>query len=91
MWRPFSKISVPLRLSGSGIVRIDSHRAAVLICYEQILTFPVLTSMLRHPDAIIAISNTYWFDDTTIPLYQSSALRSWARLFRVPLYMAVNS
>jgi apolipoprotein N-acyltransferase len=91
MWRPFSKISVPLRLNGPGVIEIDHQRAAVLICYEEMLTFPVLMSMLDHPTAIIGISNSFWFDETTIPQYQAAALRSWARLFRLPLFMAVNS
>src|SRR5205823_5495649 len=31
MWRPFSRISVPVRLAGPGVIEIDRHRAAVLI------------------------------------------------------------
>jgi apolipoprotein N-acyltransferase len=91
MWRPFSNVSVPLRLNGPGVIEIDHQRAAVLICYEEMLTFPILASMLQHPTAIIGISNSFWFDETTIPAYQSAALRGWARLFRLPLFMAVNS
>jgi apolipoprotein N-acyltransferase len=91
MWRPFSNISVPLRVNGPGVIEIDHQRAAVLICYEETLTFPVLASMLQHPTVIIGISNSFWFDETTIPAYQDAALRGWARLFRLPLFMAVNS
>ena len=60
MWRPFSRISVPLRLDGPGVLAIDHQRAAVLICYEQMLTFPILASMLQHPTVIVGISNTFW-------------------------------
>ncbi len=91
MWRPFSNVSVPLRLTGPGVIEIDHQRVAVLICYEEILTFPVLASILRHPTVMVGISNSFWFDDTAIPRYQAAALRSWARLFRLPLFMAVNS
>ncbi len=91
MWRPFHRISVPLRVNGPGVLEIDHQRAAVLICYEQMLTFPILTSMLRHPTVIVGISNTFWVDHTTIPRYQASALRSWAKLFRLPYFLAVNS
>jgi predicted amidohydrolase len=91
MWRPFSNVSVPLRVNGPGVIEIDHQRAAVLICYEEMLTFPVLASMLQHPTLIIGISNSFWFDETTIPAYQAAALRGWARLFRLPLFMAVNS
>jgi apolipoprotein N-acyltransferase len=91
MWRPFSNVSVPLRLTGPGVIEIDHQRAAVLICYEELLAFPVLASMLHRPTAIIGISNSFWFDDTTIPRYQAAALRAWARLFRLTLFTAVNS
>lgn len=91
MWRPFSRNSVPLRLSAPGVLSIDHQRAAVLICYEQMLTYPILASMLRHPTVIIGISNTFWISHTTIPRYQANALRSWARLFGLPYLSAVNS
>jgi hypothetical protein len=91
MWRPFSRDSVPLRLGAPGVLLIDHQRAAVLICYEQMLTYPILTSMLQHPTVIVGISNTFWISHTTIPRYQANALRSWARLFRLPYLLAVNS
>jgi hypothetical protein len=55
------------------------------------LTFPILTSLLQHPTVIVGISNTFWVEDTTIPRYQANALRSWAKLFRLPCLLAVNS
>jgi apolipoprotein N-acyltransferase len=91
MWRPFNRISVPLRLNAPGVLAIDHQRAAVLICYEQMLTFPILASMLQHPTVIVGISNTFWVDHTTIPRYQATALRGWAKLFRLPYILAVNS
>jgi hypothetical protein len=91
MWRPFTRISVPLRLDAPGVLTIDHQRAAVLICYEQLLTFPILASMLEHPTVIVGISNTFWVDHTTIPRYQVAALRAWAKLFHLPFFLAVNS
>jgi hypothetical protein len=91
MWRPFNKVSVPLRLNAPGVLAIDHERAAVLICYEQMLTFPILASTLQHPTVIVGISNTFWVDHTTIPRYQANALRAWAKLFRLPYLLAVNS
>jgi len=91
MWRPFGRGSVPLRLNAPGVLAIDHHRVAVLICYEQMLTFPILASMLRHPTVIIGISNTFWVNGTTIPRYQATALRGWASLFGLPCFLAVNS
>jgi len=91
MWQPFSKASVPLRLGDPGVLTIDGHRTAVLICYEQLLTFPILASMLHRPTVIVGVSNTFWVSGTTIPRYQATALRGWAKLFRLPYFLAVNS
>jgi len=91
MWRPFSKVSVPVRLNAPGVLMIEHQRAAVLICYEQMLTFPVLASMLQHPTVIVGISNTFWVDHTAVPRFQANALRAWAKLFRLPYLLAVNS
>jgi hypothetical protein len=91
MWRPFNRISVPLRLNAPGVFAIDHQRAAVLICYEQMLTFPILASMLQHPTVIVGISNTFWVDGTPILRYQATAMRGWAKLFRLPYFLAVNS
>jgi len=91
MWRPFSASSVPLRLTGSGVLWIDKQRAAILICYEQLIPWPVLTSMSERPTVIVGISNTFWFNGTAIPHYQQSAMRAWARLFAIPVFSAVNS
>jgi len=91
MWRPFGKSGVLLHLNAPATIGIDGQRVAVLICYEQILTYPVLTAMLKRPTVLVGISNTYWIAGTPIPRYQSSALRAWARLFRLPYLLAVNS
>ena len=91
MWQPFNPTSVPLRLSAPGVLDIDHQRAAVLICYEQMLTFPILASMLQHPTVILGISNTFWVAGTSIPRYQANAVRAWARLFRLPYLLAVNT
>ena len=91
MWRPFSNVGVPLRLGAPGVIAIDHQRAAVLICYEQILTWPILASVAQHPTVIIGISNSYWFASTPIPRYQASAVRAWAKLFCLPSLLAMNS
>jgi hypothetical protein len=91
MWRPFDRTSVRIRLAGPGVIALDQEHAAVLICYEQLLTFPILVSMFQHPTVIVAISNTFWVDATTIPLYEGTAVHAWAKLFHLPYIAAVNS
>ena len=91
MWQPFAGTGVPLRLNEPGIVRIDGQRVAVLICYEQILTYPILASMLQRPSILVGVSNAFWFTGTPIPRYQANAVQAWARLLGIPYLLAVNS
>jgi hypothetical protein len=90
MWRPLSTRNVPLRFTAPAVVDLRGNRAAVVICYEQMITWPMLTSMLERPTVLIAISNLYWFKGTSIPRFQAEAARGLAKLFRVPLVSAVN-
>ncbi|HLH01351.1 MAG TPA: hypothetical protein VKX25_01160 [Bryobacteraceae bacterium] len=91
MWNPLRPHSAPLRLAGPGVIPIAGKRGAILICYEQLILWPVLTSMLRQPEILIGVANDYWAADTTIPRFQSAAVESWARLFGIPYVLAVNT
>jgi predicted amidohydrolase len=90
MWHPFSGGGVPLNFFGPGVIRIENQRAAILICYEQLLTWPVLVSMVEHPTVIVAVANDYWVERTLIPRYKATAARGWGRLFGIPVISAVN-
>ena len=71
-------------------VHVAGERAAVLICYEQLLTWPILASMWEHPTALIAVANDHWSAGTTIPQAQLAAVRAWARLNAIPYVSATN-
>jgi apolipoprotein N-acyltransferase len=90
MWNPFTADGVPLNLFGPGTISVEGQRAAVLICYEQLLVFPFLSSEFEHPTILITIANDYWAKRTPIPKIQNASATSWARLFRLPILSAVN-
>jgi len=90
MWHPLGRGGVPVHLNGPAVMELGHERLAVVICYEQILVFPILASMLQRPSVLVGISNMYWFSGTTIPRYQESAIRAWAKLFDVPYLTATN-
>ncbi|MCV9967710.1 conjugal transfer protein TraB [Pararhizobium sp. BT-229] len=73
------------------IVAIGADRAAPLICYEQLIVWPVLQSMLHDPDFIIAVGNGWWTKGTSIVAIQRAAARSWGKLFAIPLVIAFNT
>lgn len=73
-----------------AIMEIAGSRVAPLICYEQLLVWPVLQSALHRPDAIVAVANAWWAAGTSVPSIQMASLTAWARLFGLPLVTSFN-
>lgn len=90
MWQPLGHAGVRLRLDGHGTLEVAGERAAVLICYEQLLTWPILASMWEGPTALIAVANDHWSGGSKIPEVQLAAVRAWARLNGIPYVSATN-
>jgi apolipoprotein N-acyltransferase len=90
MWKPLTGDGVPLNLFGPGTMLVQNQRAAVLICYEQLLVWPFLASAFEHPTVLITTANDYWAKRTPIPKIQNASTSSLARLFRLPVLSAVN-
>lgn len=91
MWKPFGPAEgVPLNLTGPGTLQVGPHRLAILICYEQLLVWPMLQSALEKPTLIVGISNATWTKQTNIPAAQEACLKAWSRLFGIPFVSAVN-
>lgn len=92
MWRPWAGAGYFVSAwSGSGVQEFRGLRVASLICYEQLLVWPALASMVATPDVVIAPANGWWAKDTSIPSIQRQAVGAWGRLFRVPVLSAHNS
>ncbi len=90
MWRPLAQAGVPIKFTSSGVAHIAGQRAAILICYEQLITWPELTAALQRPTVFIAIANDVWVNQTPIARLQRACVRSWARALRLPLLLAAN-
>ncbi len=65
--------------------------ATPLICYEQLIIWPILQSMLHDPDFILAAANGWWAKGTSIVAIQRAATTAWAKLFDKPLVMSFNT
>jgi apolipoprotein N-acyltransferase len=92
MWNPFqTQGGVVLNFLGPGTVDVGDQRAAILICYEQLLTWPMLRSAIEKPTLLIAISNEACTAATIVPRVQHTCVRAWARLFGLPVISAINS
>lgn len=72
------------------VVDVGSTNVAPLICYEQLIVWPVLQSMIYDPDIIVAVGNGWWAAGTSIPEIQRVSAEAWARLFDKPLILSFN-
>lgn len=72
------------------VVDVGSTKVAPLICYEQLIIWPVLQSMTHDPDVIVAVGNGWWTDGTDIVAIQHASALAWARLFDKPLIRSFN-
>ncbi|EUB98287.1 Nitrilase/cyanide hydratase and apolipoprotein N-acyltransferase [Rhizobium sp. CF080] len=96
MWQPW------LRWSGESggarayffanpVVKVGSTKIAPLICYEQLIVWPVLQSMLGDPDVLLAVGNGWWARGMSIVDIQRASTIAWARLFSKPLVLSFNT
>jgi apolipoprotein N-acyltransferase len=90
MWRPWAAESIAADPLASGVGQVAGRTVAYSICYEQLLVFPLLVSMLYGPDLIVGAANDWWARDTSIPTIQGQALDVWGRLFSLPVVRATN-
>jgi apolipoprotein N-acyltransferase len=92
MWKPYKPSDcVPLRLLGTSTTMVGRRKLAILICYEQLLVWPILASAAENPDILLGIANDYWAEGTSINAIQGACLRAWARLFKFPLFFSTNT
>lgn len=96
MWQPWRSWvgqigSARADFFANPVADLGGERIAPLICYEQLIVWPVLQSMLYDPDIIIAVGNGWWTDGTSIVDIQRANLKAWARLFAKPLVISFNT
>jgi predicted amidohydrolase len=88
---PFAKTGANLHLLDIGILGLpDGGKAAIIVCYEAFLTWPILVSMIHKPDMIICAANLWWCRETSLPAIQRSVVSLWANTFGVPAVFVRN-
>jgi hypothetical protein len=96
MWQPWLSWTgqgggARAQFLGNPVMEVDGQKIAPLICYEQLVLWPVLQSMLYSPDIIVAPGNGWWTSGTSIIAIQRASTIAWARLFNLPLVTAFNT
>ncbi|MBZ9898295.1 MULTISPECIES: conjugal transfer protein TraB [unclassified Mesorhizobium] len=95
MWQPWlawvgQRSGARAHVFANPVVDVEGVKVAPLICYEQLIVWPVLQSMLYRPDAIVASGNGWWTASTSILAIQEANAQAWASLFGLALVSAVN-
>jgi hypothetical protein len=93
MWQPWWGDSKGARADffANPVVVLNGYKVAPLICYEQLVAWPALQSMLHDPDVIVAVGNGWWTANTSIVAIQRASARAFARLFAKPLVLSFNT
>lgn len=96
MWQPWRPLAggaggARAHLFSNPVAASEDTGIAPLICYEQLIIWPVLQSMLGDPDIIVAVGNGWWTIGTSIVAIQNAATQAWARLFNKPLIISFNT
>ena len=89
MWNPWSKDSAKAYWFDESVVDVAGHRLGFLMCYESLLVFPVIQTLLNKPDALVSMASTWWAP-LSIHYAQKNSVHSWARLFNLPVVEAYN-
>jgi hypothetical protein len=90
MWQPWTEGGAHTHFFANPVYEFAGLTVAPLICYEQLLIWPVVQSMLFDPDIMVATGNAWWTGDTNIVAIQRSSAQVWASLFGIPLVTAYN-
>ena len=95
-WRPLPDSGTRAHWMRLGPTPAFGPPVAVLICYEQLLVWPVAEAFLgsTRPQVLIGVSDHWWVEpgtlDATEARMQAKVLRAWGRLYGVPVILADN-
>lgn len=90
LWRPGETGSAATDWWSAGVNTVNGRKIGSVICYEQLLVWPVLFSAAAGAEMLIAPSNIWFGVGTSLPSIQRDATTSWARLFGMPVIFAGN-
>jgi hypothetical protein len=90
MWKPWATGGADAFWRDAGAHDFAGTRIATLICYEQLLVWPILHSLAHDPKIIVGAANDWWARDTSISSIQREATGAWGRLFKIPVIWARN-
>lgn len=92
MWKPWDK-SWHYPVDATQLVRTiptPAGEAAYVICYEEMLLWPLASKVAAGDPALVISAANQWFATTEASVAQTRSIRLQARLWGLPLVRAVN-
>lgn len=90
MWKPWTNDGFPLHLEATQLIPTAHGPAAHLVCYEELLMWPLMAQEAHsRPTLLLSIANQ-WFADGWLRRPQERSVAMQARLWGLPLLRAVN-
>lgn len=96
MWQPWrawtgSVGGARAHMFANPVVEVAGARIAPLICYEQLILWPVLQSILHKTDIVVAVGNGWWAAGNPIIDVQRASAVAWAKLFGLAFVLSINT
>lgn len=89
-WAPFARA----RPFAGGVDVVRGKVVAFSFCYEDFLAWTHISTLWfspMHPQVMVSVVNNWFGGDLYSATVQKVSVKSWARLFGVPLIRALNS
>ncbi|NNE18144.1 MAG: hypothetical protein HKN10_06680 [Myxococcales bacterium] len=90
MWAPWRPEHVRSDLFGSSVADILGHRVAMLVCFEQFVSWPALQSAVEGAEIVFAPANLWFARGTNLSAVRDVTLQSWAALMGWSVVEAIN-
>ena len=91
MWNPLQDAGAQLGLFRPALTRVSGRRVAVVLCFEELLTWPMIKAVIRRPDTLVGINNRHWCPGDSVAILQDSIMGNWGRLGGVSTLTATNN
>ena len=90
MWAPWRSEHVRSDLGRSSVAGIAGRRVAMLVCFEQFVSWPAFQTAFEEPDVVLAPANLWFAEGTNLNAVREVTLWSWAALMGWPVVEAIN-
>lgn len=90
MWNPLTSDGAELQLFRPVTTTIRGKQTAIVVCYEELLTWPMLAAVLSKRDIVVGVANEHYEGRNLISTVEVSIAKIWIRLVGTPILIATN-